>query len=134
MTRCFELRTYSVYSEPLQQCVLLAFFRDPRRPLKEKPQAHFISSRPPLESGLFFASVFWPQNRGHKKRSNTMWLHLFGPHFLSRKWPHFWAPPCFASPRVAHRASSSRSQGPIEWLDSKRSLGAVTLPTVLGAA
>lgn len=72
MTRCFELRTYSVYSEPLQQCVLLAFFRDPRRPLKEKPQAHFISSRPPLESGLFFASVFWPQNRGHKKRSNTM--------------------------------------------------------------
>ena len=26
MTRCFELRTHSVYSEPLQQGVLLAFF------------------------------------------------------------------------------------------------------------
>ena len=30
MTRCFELRTHSVYSEPLQQCVLLAFFLELR--------------------------------------------------------------------------------------------------------
>ena len=110
MTRCFELRTHSVYLEPLQQGVLLAFFSlSSEEILKSKNRNRILFFPGLLWKVASFLRPFSGHKIGAKKAKPHYVASPFWPPFFVQKVASFLGPPLFRIP-------PSRSQGLIESL------------------